>query len=84
MKRKENEYIVRDLANPLCLNHNRAIVTDSERLAKIYERNASLKIARNEIVKCVCGIEHTVGRTEQHKKSLRHRRRNIQDELEVV
>jgi hypothetical protein len=73
MKRRENKYIVEGLPDPLCLNHNRAIISDSERLEKINERNKKLSEPLKVIVKCECGIEHTAGRSEQHKKSLKHR-----------
>lgn len=75
MKRRENNHIVKDLNNPLCLNHNRAIVSDTERIEMIKERNKKLSEPLKVIVKCECGIEHTAGRTEQHKNSVKHRSR---------
>ena len=72
-RRKENEYIVAALNDPLCLNHNRAYITDEERKKKSFDNNTKLKTERSQMVLCECGLEHTKGRTEQHKSSLKHR-----------
>jgi hypothetical protein len=73
MRRRENAYIVAALDDALCLNHNRAYVTDEERLLKSKEYKATKRAPNKEMITCECGIEHTRGRTEQHRKSLKHR-----------
>lgn len=69
---KENEYIVNAEADPLCLNHNRAFLTDDERITRKKENKEAWKAKKNAIVRCECGIEHTVGRTAQHRSSVKH------------
>lgn len=73
LRRRENVYIVNELKNPLCLNHNRSLVTDQERLEMWNERRKKIQRSLNLIMTCECGIEHTVGRTKQHNNSLKHR-----------
>jgi len=81
MKRRENKYIVESLSDPLCLNHNRAIITDEERLEKVRQRNRSIRENNKKIVVCECGMEHTFGRTQQHLNSVNHRYRIEQQNL---
>lgn len=73
LRKIENKYIVDGLKDDLCLNHNRAYVSEEERkeLDKIGHRKR--EEYKKELVKCECGIEHTMGRKEQHLKSLKHR-----------
>ena len=71
-RRKENEYIVNALDDPLCLNHNRSYVTPEETRDGVRKRQQRVKDERNETIQCECGLEHTKGRTEQHKSSVRH------------
>lgn len=73
MRRRENAYIVAALDDTLCLNHNRSMVTTEERLQKARDYKAKVKAVKDEVIKCECGMEHTRGRTEQHRKSMRHK-----------
>lgn len=73
LKMRENEYIIKAENDPLCLNHNRAFLTDDERVARSKERKKACRAKNNVVVKCECGIEHTVGRTDQHRSSVRHK-----------
>jgi len=70
---KENEYVIKALGDDLCLNHNRVMITDNDRIQADKNRKARLKAERNTIVKCECGTEHTVGRTQQHQATAKHR-----------
>lgn len=84
MRRKENEHIVKDLNNPLCLNYNRSFVTDTQRLEKIYERKRKLSTIAKTIVKCECGLETTNGRREQHTNSFKHRSRMEKQKCRII
>ncbi len=84
MRRRENIHIVKDLNNPLCLNHNRSFVTDSQRLEKIYERKRKLSELSKVVVKCECGLETTNGRKDQHTNSFKHRSRMEKQKCKIV
>ena len=72
---KENEFISPALADPMCLNRNRAYLSPEDREAA---RRAYVK-AQREVkftpVTCCCGMTTTVGRLAQHVRSWNHRRR---------
>jgi hypothetical protein len=72
LKTKENQYIIASENDPKCLNNNRAILTEEEVIQRRKEYEQKKKQQRREIIKCECGIEHTVGRTDQHLKSVKH------------
>jgi hypothetical protein len=73
IRSKENKYIVDSLNDELCLNNNRSKITDEERLQKVKEyREAKAKV-KNSLIKCECGMEHTIGRTQQHQNSVLHK-----------
>jgi hypothetical protein len=73
LKMKENEYINKAKNDVKCLNNNRAYrtVDDIHQQKKDYKIREKEK--RNTIVKCECGIEHTIGRTQQHINSVKHK-----------
>lgn len=73
LKMKENVYIINAEKDPMCLNHNRAHLTDEERIIRRKQWKEEYKSKKNAIVKCECGIEHTVGRTQQHLNSVKHK-----------
>jgi len=73
LRTKENEYVLKGYGDPLCLNHNRAIITEEER--KEYKRMIAEreKVRRNTLVKCeACNKEVTQGRLKQHNNSQSH------------
>jgi hypothetical protein len=72
LRHRENELIVKAKKDPLCLNHNRAIITEQDRKEWEAAYKAKEKAARNAMVTCECGLQHTVGRTTQHRLSARH------------
>lgn len=72
-RKKENEHIVKYLNDPLCLNTNKAYRTDDELKEYMINHRKKLREKKNAIVKCGCGISHTVGRTQQHLKSVKHK-----------
>lgn len=69
----ENEYIVNAENDTLCLNHNRAFLTEDEREIRRKECRKRDQERRNTVIKCECGVEHTVGRTAQHLSSAKHK-----------
>lgn len=73
LRMREDAYIVKAENDPLCLNHNRAFLTDDERITRKKESKEAWKAKKNAIVRCECGIEHTVGRTTQHRSSVKHK-----------
>jgi len=73
LKQKENELIVAAEMDSMCLNHNRAFLTEEERKERRKQWKTSDQARRNTIVVCECGVEHTVGRTQQHLNSVKHK-----------
>jgi len=73
LRRKENEYIVKALADPLCLNHNRAIVTEEERHVQWRKGKDKLITERAVLETCECGMVVTHGRMAKHKTTAKHR-----------
>ena len=82
MLQRENTYIVKSLNDPLCLNNNRAIVTAEEKAEQILKHCLIIKARKNAIVHCECGMDTTVGREAQHRRSFNHRSR--MPELDMV
>lgn len=73
MRKRENEYITKSLTDELCLNHNRSIVSEEERLQLSKEYKQKKREANKEIVKCDCGLEVSKGRYNQHINSVKHK-----------
>lgn len=74
LKKKENEYIIKSQTDPLCLNYNRAILTDGERDERQTESQRKYDTKRRDtIIKCdCCNCEYKLCSQWKHLNSKKH------------
>jgi hypothetical protein len=73
LKRREHEHISKSLNDVYCLNNNRAVRTEEEKIEQLKAQYSKHKNKIHTIIKCECGVEHTYGRTQQHINSVKHK-----------
>lgn len=74
LKKKENEYILKNINDSLCLNNNRPILSEEQKNEYYKIKKQREKDKRNNIVYCeTCNKNITFGRLNQHNNTAIHK-----------